>query len=239
METNMDEGISGDTQIKILAHWDDGKSSAIEWIGGATRGSFSQIDKLIDDTLKEVKEQGFEIVSEFKPEVDDVHYVQYTAKANKGEQKGLIDVLIYLDEEDMFASSVKEKLPKFESIQDVKARIKALHEQFEMFQQPVMGEADDEEDADSEMIDYENKLTDDVLEKFAEGLLTKLGELEMLGQVPPIESPVQAKKALLAVIRSLNLRKGVLNKMGRKFARLGAKQFLRRQRRELSHSLTK
>jgi hypothetical protein len=100
-------------------------------------------------------------------------------------------------------------------------------------------EKDVEKDLEGEGGDeYENKLTDDALEAFVDGLLITLGEMEMSGRIPKIESPSQAHDALLGVIRKLYTRRSVIRKMARKFARFGAKQFLRKQRTALSKSVS-
>lgn len=119
---------------------------------------------------------------------------------------------------------------KNECLEQVHGRIAVLKEELEQY------EATEDEEDDTE---YDNKLTDHVVEKFVDGLLITLGELEMSGQIPPIETPAQAKAALLGVIRRLYTRKAAIAKMGRKFARLGAKQFLRRQRNNISRSIAK
>lgn len=86
--------------------------------------------------------------------------------------------------------------------------------------------------------EYFNKITDDVLEDFANGLLITLGEMELDGKIPKIESGEQARAALLAVIRRLYIKKNVLGKMSRIFARYGAKQFLRKQRAAMGKTMT-
>jgi hypothetical protein len=84
---------------------------------------------------------------------------------------------------------------------------------------------------------YDVVLDDEALERFADGLLTVLGELETEKLIPPIESAGMARDALLAVVRQLYQRKNSIGKMSRKFARFGAKQFLKRQRALISRSL--
>lgn len=82
-----------------------------------------------------------------------------------------------------------------------------------------------------------NVLTDEMLEVFIDGLLTKLAELEMSGKIPEIESAEQAQKALLSVIRSLFVKRGIVNKMTRQFTRFGSKRFLRNQKGALNKAL--
>jgi hypothetical protein len=84
---------------------------------------------------------------------------------------------------------------------------------------------------------YDVVLSDESLERFADGLLTVLGELEAEKSIPPIESASMARDALLAIVRQLYQRKNSIGKMSRKFARFGAKQFLKRQRAQITKSL--
>ena len=93
-----------------------------------------------------------------------------------------------------------------------------------------------EESSESE---YEEKLTNDLLERFVDGLLTVLGEVELEGQIPEIERPEQAREAILAVVRRLYVKKSVVAKMSRKFARFGAKRFLRKQKTDLNKASAK
>ncbi len=97
--------------------------------------------------------------------------------------------------------------------------------------QEVASKADDfdSEESEEEKI-YSVVLSDESLERFADGLLTVLGELDQEKLIPEIENASQARSALLGVVRQLYQRKSVVAKMSRKFARFGAKQFLRRQR---------
>ena len=87
-----------------------------------------------------------------------------------------------------------------------------------------------------ERIDFDSKIGDADLEEFVDGLLTTLGELELKGRFK-IDGSSEARDALMAVIRQLYLRKSLIAKNSRKFARWGAKQFLRRQKTELGRAL--
>lgn len=77
------------------------------------------------------------------------------------------------------------------------------------------------------------ELSDSQLEEFTNGILTALGVMAERGEVPPIDTPAQAREALLAVVRELYRNKSVLAKFSHAFARYGAKQFVRRQKRSL------
>ena len=96
--------------------------------------------------------------------------------------------------------------------------------------QEAASKSDFESDAGEEDKLYSVVLSDEALERFADGLLTVLGELDQEKLIPEIENAAQARSALLGVVRQLYQRKSVVAKMSRKFARFGAKQFLRRQR---------
>lgn len=51
--------------------------------------------------------------------------------------------------------------------------------------------------------DFDAKLSTEHLERFYDGLLTTLGELELEGQLPTLDSPAKVRDALLAVVRQL------------------------------------
>jgi hypothetical protein len=108
-------------------------------------------------------------------------------------------------------------------------RHKKFHGEAVQGEHPPLVEQGDEEETELEN-DYKNHLTTETLERFVDGLLTVLGELELEGQVPEIETPQHAKDALLAVVRQLYIKKSTVAKMSRKFARFGAKRFLRKQK---------
>lgn len=95
----------------------------------------------------------------------------------------------------------------------------------------------DDEPQDDEQGLYEVVLDEETLERFADGLLTVLGELESEKAIPAIEDADTARDALLAVVRQLFQKKSTLAKMSRKFARFGAKQFLKRQRQQITKSI--
>ena len=101
-------------------------------------------------------------------------------------------------------------------------------------------EAPEEEPVTPEanFIDFEEKLTPELLERFHYGLLQVLGELELEGRLPAMETPSQIKSALNAVVRQLYIRKSMISKMGRVFARFGAKRFLRKQRSAIGKAMT-
>jgi hypothetical protein len=113
--------------------------------------------------------------------------------------------------------------------------MKTIFERIDEMEQKIMAINAPLQEADPDFIDsdaegeYENKLTPELLERFVDGLLIVLGEVEMEGQIPQIESANQARDALLAVVRRLYMKKSLVAKMSRKFARFGAKRFLRKQ----------
>ena len=101
----------------------------------------------------------------------------------------------------------------------------------------IEAQEEESEKPEGEVALYDVVLDDEALERFADGLLTVLGELETEKMIPPIEDASMARDALLAVVRQLFQRKNSIGKMSRKFARFGAKQFLKRQRALISKSL--
>lgn len=114
-------------------------------------------------------------------------------------------------------------------LEEIERKISALSEAEQ--QEPVAAEPEKEADV------YDVVLSDEALERFADGLLTVLGELETEKLIPEVEDAGMARDALLAVVRQLYQRKNALSKMSRKFARFGAKQFLKRQRALIAKSL--
>jgi hypothetical protein len=116
---------------------------------------------------------------------------------------------------------------------DIFKKLDALHERIEPL---IQTQIEDQENVEGE---YENSLTQELLERFVDGLLTVLSEVELEGQIPEIETPEQAREAILAVVRRLYTKKSVVAKMSRKFARFGAKRFLRKQKTVLSKAVVK
>lgn len=114
-------------------------------------------------------------------------------------------------------------------LEEIEKKISALTE----------AEAEDmpAEEPKEEIDVYEVVLSDEALERFADGLLTVLGELETEKLIPPVDNAGMARDALLAVVRQMYQRKNALSKMSRKFARFGAKQFLKRQRALIAKAL--
>lgn len=105
--------------------------------------------------------------------------------------------------------------------------------------EPVAEASKDEWDNPELEAEYMGRLTDDLLERFVDGLLITLGEVELEGHIPEIQTPQEAKEALMAVIRRLYIKKSTVAKMSRKFARFGAKRFLQKQRTALSKDVTR
>lgn len=127
-------------------------------------------------------------------------------------------------------------------IEDLEMRLKEMKANFvnpvsevKEKEPEVSNKQDSEEDSEDKFF---NELSDEVLERFVDGMLTVLGELELEGMVPEIETPAQAKSAMLAVIRRLYLRKSLVSRMSRKFARFGAKRFLRKQKTAITKAMS-
>jgi len=107
-------------------------------------------------------------------------------------------------------------------------------------------EAEDDPDEDEiegapsvEPVDFDGKLTPEILSRIYEGVLEKLGELELEGLVPPLDTPAKARDALLAAVRQMYIKKSLISKMGRVLARVGAKRYLRKQRNVIGKVLAK
>lgn len=95
-------------------------------------------------------------------------------------------------------------------------------------------EEDESTDQESEMF---KEMDDDTVERFVDGMLIVLGELEQTGALPRIERPEQARDAILAAVRRLYQKRSLISKMSKKFARFGSKRVLRKARQEISKAL--
>lgn len=84
---------------------------------------------------------------------------------------------------------------------------------------------------------FAKKITDDMIEGFVDSLLLNIAELEQTGQIDPIESPDEIQSAVLAVVRKLNQKRGVITSLSRKFARFGSRRALTRARLDISKAL--
>lgn len=117
---------------------------------------------------------------------------------------------------------------------EILKRIQELEAKMKQLAGPVQ-EAEEEPEAPE---DIEGKLSPEVLERIYDGVLTMLGELELEGVIPPLDSPAKIRQALLAAVRQMYIKKSMISKMGRKFARFGAKRFLRKQRAALGKAVS-
>lgn len=118
----------------------------------------------------------------------------------------------------------------FKKIEELEAKVQSLLGEKESPEAPDASELSDEEPF---------ALTEDDLERFVDGLLLVLSELELEGRHKEITDPQEARRAILAVIRQLYIKKSLVGKMSRKFARFGAKRFLRKQRTAIGRSMQK
>jgi hypothetical protein len=126
---------------------------------------------------------------------------------------------------------------------EILKRIEELEAKMRQLAGPVVQEAEKEPQMDDEVdvepaVDFDGKISPDVLERVYDGVLTILGELELEGAIPPLDSPAKIRQALLAVVRQMYIKKSMISKMGRKFARFGAKRFLRKQRTALGKAVS-
>lgn len=86
--------------------------------------------------------------------------------------------------------------------------------------------------------DFFLELNDDMVEDFIDGLLVVLGKLEQSGEIARIESPKQAKDAVIAVVRKLYQKRGLISKLSAKYSRFGAKKELAKAKREISKAVS-
>jgi hypothetical protein len=85
--------------------------------------------------------------------------------------------------------------------------------------------------------DFFLDLDDDMVEDFIDGILVVLGKLEQNGQISRVETAQQAKEAVIAVVRRLYQKRGLISKLGAKYARFGAKRELRTAKKEIGKAL--
>lgn len=95
------------------------------------------------------------------------------------------------------------------------------------------------EDAEEQEMEFFKHMDDSDVEKFAEGLLITLGELESSGKIKKFQKPMDAKNALLAAVRKLYQSRGLLGKEARKYQRIGAERVLRGAKRDISKAQSK
>lgn len=86
--------------------------------------------------------------------------------------------------------------------------------------------------------DFFLELNDDMVEDFIDGILVVLGKLEQNGQIPRIETAHQTKDAVIAVVRKLYQKRGLITKLSTKYSRFGAKRELTKAKREISKAIS-
>lgn len=95
--------------------------------------------------------------------------------------------------------------------------------------------SDEEGDHES---NYFKEFTDEKVEEFVDGLLIVLGKLEQEGEIKKIESPDEARDAVLAAVRRMYQKRGLIARMSRKYVRFGSKRVLRKARAEIGKALS-
>lgn len=135
---------------------------------------------------------------------------------------------------------------------------KRLQEQKEIAMEPLkrllelesrlakLHEKDDEEleadvidpDQTSHEEEFFKKYSDDMVEDFIDGILIVLSKFEQNGQIPRIESPQQARQAVLAAVRRMYQKRGLISKLSSKFARYGSKRELRKAKQSIQKALS-
>lgn len=86
--------------------------------------------------------------------------------------------------------------------------------------------------------EYFKDITDDKVEKFVDGLLIVLGELEQTGEINKIESPDEARDAVLAAVRRMYQKRGLIARMSRQYTRFGSKRVLRKAKQDIGKALS-
>lgn len=115
----------------------------------------------------------------------------------------------------------------------LESKIQALLVEKEEKEEP---ESEEDEEKDSE--EFFKKIDDDMIEDFIDGVLVVLGKLEQNGQIPRIETPSQAKNAVIAVVRRMYQKRGLISKLSTKYSRFGSKRELKKARSEIGKALS-
>lgn len=79
-------------------------------------------------------------------------------------------------------------------------------------------------------------LDNDAIEKFADGLVLVLGELQAQGRIPAFDKASDAKAALMATIKKLYQSRSEVGKIARKYQRFGVSRILRTAKRDISNA---
>lgn len=82
-------------------------------------------------------------------------------------------------------------------------------------------------------------ISDDLLEPVVDNLLLSISELEASGQIPEITDPNVARDAVLALVRKLYTKRGLVGRMSRKYIRYGTARAFRKAKREIQKAISK
>lgn len=115
----------------------------------------------------------------------------------------------------------------FEDLERLEKRVNKLTEQ----------KASEEEKSEEDKM-FELLSDDETIEAFLESILSTLGELEQAGKISKMETPEQTRAAMIAAVRRMYQKRGLIAKMSRIYNRFGAKRILQRARRDISKALT-
>jgi len=86
--------------------------------------------------------------------------------------------------------------------------------------------------------DFFKHIDDDTLEKFVDGMLLVLGELEQTGKIPKFQSPEDVQNAVVAAVRRMYSKRSLISQMSRKFHRFGSQRTLRKKRIDIGKAIS-
>ena len=193
---------------KILSVLEQAKIIDVVEIPGGTIESFVNRDWKEDKEIKKNPEKEIKVYDYNQNFVNDLGNI-FNKIGFKGEEK---------------------MNPVLKQMMEQSERVKALNEN-----KPLV-EAHDEELHDEDELGFFNHLDNAAIDKFSDGLLLVLGELEAEGKIPKFDNAKQAKAALMAAIRKLYQSRSSIGKMARKYQRFGAQRVLRKARREITRA---
>jgi hypothetical protein len=93
-----------------------------------------------------------------------------------------------------------------------------------------------EPETDREEDGFFHHLDLDAVDKFTDGMLLVLGELEAEGKIPKFKKASDAKSALMATIRKMYQSRSEIGKMARKYQRFGSERMLRTAKRGINRA---
>jgi len=233
------EVLSGDVFVSLLTFGTEiGFPSTI----GAARMALSA-DGLKTEDILDVLERAKIIDRVDIPGGTIESFVNRDWKEDKEIKKNPTKEIAVYDYNQMFVGKLGDIFNKigFKGEDTMNPVLKTLLEESERVKQinsgkPLEEVHEDPDHSEEDELEFFHHLDNEALDKFADGLLLVLGELEASGKIPHFDSAKTAKTALMATIRKLYQSRSSIGKMARKYQRFGAQRVLRKARREITRA---